>query len=584
MAQICNDTLILENMKIYSVGNYIHLEATGASPLQDAKGRVVVTTAEDTPTGTSVFVISSPNIGVVEVTPATTTDANGVAYSVETWTSFYTENTGFNPAAGGSAAEIAADLATHEANSSAHNLGSKAGVKGNVLVTNPVGTLSGQYATITAALASITNSDTDNRYVIECSSAAFVEPDTVDLSAHPYVSVVGSSINTTTISCSQTGKHIFKIGEYNEISFLTIAGSTTGFAGVYASNSGYFSQLHKMSFNSCDIGILIENTTVDTEFYGEYIDFSGVFSHGIKIVNSGAGSLFVNAENCYSFSESGLVSSYHIEGANAKFELATSGNQSNGTGVGVTYHSGAQVNVIGGYFRVFGTGISCPNTGATPIGFFMGVRLELNTTDVNIAHITAQGFFDGAADNPVISVNPGATFGIRNSENLLGNKKEVYYDPYSIAPLAVTTPTVAAALTVNQSSVTGLIALSYSGTADQNASMNFRVPKDYLSGGRFKISWSTSSTSANNVYFAPILSVKSLGDSLITQTETLTPQTIAAGRVNLRQETGFFTPTTAFVKGQLGVLRISRLATNAADTFTGALYVNGVVFEYNSNS
>lgn len=162
-------------------------------------------------------------------------------------------------------------------------------------------------------------------------------------------------------------------------------------------------------------------------------------------------------------------------------------------------------------------------------------------------------------------------------------KRELYFDPYNIAPMAVTSPTAAATTQVIQSSVTGILATQFSGTSNQNSSLNFRIPIDYISGGRFKFIWSTSSTSGNSVVFAPILIVKNIGDSLTTQTETLTPQTIVAGTVNIRQETNFFTPITPLLPKQYINLRITRDATNGRDNFTGVIYLNGVVFEYNSS-
>lgn len=444
----------------------------------------------------------------------------------------------------------------------------------------------GQFNSINDALASITDNDINNRYII-IASGIFTET-LIDLSTKPYVSLRGDSINTTFIEPSGATQHIIKMGEMNEVSFLSVGGAGTGYSGVYSLDGGVFSQLHKVSIYDSDICVLIENTTVNTEFYLEYVDFVGVYSYGLKVVNSGAGTLFVNAENQYSFNNDalgGLISTYHIEGANALFELMASGNENDVlTGNGLTLHSGAKVNVMSNYFTNYNKAYYMPNIGASPILTIDGAKLDMNTISIDIAHITGSGSFRGTTKaNPTFNIVSTATFGIQYLERLLGNKRELYYDPYAIAPVAVTTPTAAACTTVNQSSVTGLVALQYSGTADQNASMNFRVPSDYQSGGRFKISWSTSATSANTVHFAPILSLKAIGNSLITQTETLTPQTIAAGTINLRQETGFFTPTTAFIKGQLGVLRLTRLATNAGDTFTGEIFINGVVFEYESN-
>jgi hypothetical protein len=447
-----------------------------------------------------------------------------------------------------------------------------------------VETNGGDFTSVVAALDSITTNTSTNRFIIEVGVGTFVET-LIDLASKPYVSIKGTAINTTIIEPSANNHHCIRLGVYNEISFMSLQGlGGVGFAGIYTLDGGVFSQAHKVSIYNFNICVSAKTTIVDSQLFLEYVDFSGAFAYGIKVENSGPGINFVNAENQYGYPTSGLTTMYEITGANSKFELNVSGNEPSTTqGNGIVVHSGSQVNIFSTYFNKFTTGISMPNTGATPTLFCSAVKTQDCTTDISVAHITGQGCFIGMMNNPTISIVSTSTFAVSYLESLLGNIQILYYDPYAISPVAVTSPVAAACTTVNQSSVTGLIALSFSGVADQNASMNFRVPNDYLRNGKFKISWSTSATSANNVYFAPILSVKEVGDSLITQTETLTPQTIAAGTINLRQETAYFVPTTAFVKGQLGVLRLTRGATNAADTFTGGIFVNGVIFEYESS-
>ena len=160
--------------------------------------------------------------------------------------------------------------------------------------------------------------------------------------------------------------------------------------------------------------------------------------------------------------------------------------------------------------------------------------------------------------------------------------RSIYYDATRMQGMAVTVPTAAAASLVVQSTISGLLSFGYNSVADANASLNMQIPKDYLTGGRFKILWNNSATSANSIVFAPIISVKSIGNSMITQTETLTPQVLASGTINLLQESGWFTPTTVFSVGQMILLRLTRAAvSNASDTDPATIYVNGVIFEYN---
>ena len=86
--------------KIYSIGNVFFLLLDGAvEPLQDSKALVNVWPLD---TAAGLFRIESPKIGYKEILLSTMTDEAGTAYDATTWKTFYTENTGFSSAGGGS--------------------------------------------------------------------------------------------------------------------------------------------------------------------------------------------------------------------------------------------------------------------------------------------------------------------------------------------------------------------------------------------------------------------------------------------------------------------------------------------------
>lgn len=93
--------------KIYLSGNYLVVEdIASGSRLQDAKASVTVTRATATLDADTVFTLSSPQLGILTVTPETTLDENDEVYTAEGWETFYSTNTGFNPASGGSGAVV----------------------------------------------------------------------------------------------------------------------------------------------------------------------------------------------------------------------------------------------------------------------------------------------------------------------------------------------------------------------------------------------------------------------------------------------------------------------------------------------
>ena len=89
-------------MKIYKKGNYIYLINASGDIKQDHANEVKIT---KTNVANETYSIYSDDIGVNYVTFSELTQENGTAYaSVQAWELWYAENTGFNPASGGSGA------------------------------------------------------------------------------------------------------------------------------------------------------------------------------------------------------------------------------------------------------------------------------------------------------------------------------------------------------------------------------------------------------------------------------------------------------------------------------------------------
>ena len=89
-------------MKIYKKGNYIYLVNASGDIKQDHANEVKIT---KTNVSNETYSIYSDDLGVNYVTFSELTQENGSAYaSVGAWELWYAENTGFNPASGGSGA------------------------------------------------------------------------------------------------------------------------------------------------------------------------------------------------------------------------------------------------------------------------------------------------------------------------------------------------------------------------------------------------------------------------------------------------------------------------------------------------
>ena len=89
-------------MKIYKKGNYIYLVNASGDIKQDHANEVKIT---KTNVANETYSIYSDDLGVNNVTFSELTQENGTAYaSVQAFELWYAENTGFNPASGGSGA------------------------------------------------------------------------------------------------------------------------------------------------------------------------------------------------------------------------------------------------------------------------------------------------------------------------------------------------------------------------------------------------------------------------------------------------------------------------------------------------
>ena len=266
----------------------------------------------------------------------------------------------------------------------------------------------GDFSSIKSAvdyLVASGNTSSSNRYVINVGPGEYVE-DEIDLTQTPYVSVVGSNIQTTLITPSGSTQHIFKIGQNNEISFLSIANAPSGYAAIYAYDIGDFGQGHKISIYDCDIGLWVESDTQDTIFYGEYIDMNGNFTYGTKVIgNNGYGAL-ANLENYYLFpTGTGTQIGNRVVGTGATINITSSSFQGNlFTGsTAIEMEDTAFLNMAATDVFDWGDGVKILNTGGPSSFEINGSTFTNNVLDINVEQSTATGVFLGISSHEKIN-------------------------------------------------------------------------------------------------------------------------------------------------------------------------------------
>ena len=258
----------------------------------------------------------------------------------------------------------------------------------------------GDFSSIKTAVDSITGSSINNRFLVSVGPGRFSEP-LIDLTGKPYVSVQGSNIITTEVVPSTNTQHIFKIGQNNEISFLSLSGAPTGYAGIYAYDIGDYGQAHKLSFNDCDTNVWVESNTQDSIFFGEYLDFNGSYSYGTKVIANNGYEASAKMENYYNFptgTETTIGNS--VQGSGATLSVFVGDGISNGATGSTNYEvfDYGSLNTTTTTSDGWDYSVRNPNIGG-PARFDIDSISIVNSIiyDISIEHPDTFGTFNGSA-------------------------------------------------------------------------------------------------------------------------------------------------------------------------------------------
>jgi hypothetical protein len=307
----------------------------------------------------------------------------------------------------------------------------------NVLLVrkNPT---TGQYATIEDAINAITLPSDTNRWLILVGVGQFTENTLV---LPNYVSVVGASIQETQIFPATSTQHIFELGAYNEISFMWLEGAGAGYSAIHVNDSGNYSQAHKVTFNNNDINILIESSTQDTFFYGEYLDFNGTYSFGLKLIATNGFEAFANIENYYNFPTGGVPICNFLTGVGADAHLLAGGCEGIDVGTAFYLEDGANLQLTAFNINNFDKCIHNGNVG-TACNFLVSgvVTKDIVTYDIQIEHTGTTGTIGGAFDDSKI-INASSLVGLlvqdtNDGSLLITNKLNVLFSNGTITDVS----------------------------------------------------------------------------------------------------------------------------------------------------
>lgn len=268
----------------------------------------------------------------------------------------------------------------------------------------------GQYASINAAMVSITDSGEDNQYLIVVLPGHYYE-DVIEVK--PFVMVVGSNEYAVHIHPNTSTQHLFVMGTGANLVNLSIHGTGPGYAGVVVWNNADSVLLHKVGMYDCDIGVWHKADTHNSTVYLEYSDctggnttFKGESANGFKA--------YANLENFYAYSNDDSVNpefGIFLTGVDTSMNVQAFGMEGSGnTDCAIHLQDGARCDLKAGSIFGWERAVHIANTGAGAISDMMGVDMHDNTFDILVEHPSADGSFNGAADRTKVSIVDSSSF------------------------------------------------------------------------------------------------------------------------------------------------------------------------------
>ena len=245
----------------------------------------------------------------------------------------------------------------------------------NTVTVSESGGASGDYTTISEAVAAILDASVAKPYTIFVYPGVYLENNPIIMK--PYVSLIAvGGVMSTKIQAQNINSNILEMSVYSKVSGFELDGATGG-AALYYSGGGYASvNIDNLAVNNCDSGIVVSGT--GSILYAVGCAVHGTVNNAVRVlnnaqchmrdtnivINSGTGSAIevdnatLDAFIVYVYTVSGLtngiyvnnggnahVSSVHIEGTTNAIRLGNTGvNQSEF--VGVMVHNSIEYDVL----------------------------------------------------------------------------------------------------------------------------------------------------------------------------------------------------------------------------------------------
>ncbi len=288
----------------------------------------------------------------------------------------------------------------------------------------------GQFTSVAAAIASITDASTTKRYVIYVGAGVFLEP---AMTLKPFVYIRGANKLATVIRPASSGITLFTACNNSSIEECMLYGDGTGTGLLVDScSTAIFTNLTAMNFNTI---ALFSSSAAPTDVLLHEFLFYGPCQYGVVVDGTAATSSYLSNVAISMGRMRGdatVQQAFRFVGPYARVGCNTTRATNCTAGTGVYIDDSAYVVFTTGNVGLCQTGVQIANVGGGPTAYFSNALLLNNTQDVTVSHPGATGLFGGVADKNKITIDPTATIvmsytDISSPANIITG--EFYYAP-----------------------------------------------------------------------------------------------------------------------------------------------------------
>ena len=288
----------------------------------------------------------------------------------------------------------------------------------------------GDFSSIEAALASITDNSPSNQYIIECGPGIFIEN---PLHMKPYVYITGLDFDATVIQANDPTEHLIFATEFSSISNCMLTGVTLGGKALiyYASATGtpqtaFWAE--DVRFGASDTLAIADGTVAHSNLFINSCRWGGIFSFNTGFIARTSGStlgrVIMRNSTSSRMTAPFPVDMFVVDGTGCELHLnsiiSRTGQVSAG-GNAIRVRNGGFLRILSADMDGWSKGLWVENVGSacTVVGGLL--TLINNTTDIQIDPSTVLGGIIAAAnDDMKLSINPMLTnfgFGILGLED-----------------------------------------------------------------------------------------------------------------------------------------------------------------------